>query len=142
MEIGYTAEQEALRQELRAYYANLLTPEVEAELADQATASDRRCGGSCARWPPTAGLASGGPRSTAARAVRPSSSSSSSTSRCGPASRPPLFSSPRIPKPPAGRRRYRVHALRSAFLSQPSTIAGFAPRRTISVVAPRIPVII
>jgi len=34
MEIGYTAEQEALRQELRAYYARLLTPEVEAELAD------------------------------------------------------------------------------------------------------------
>ncbi len=33
MEIGYTAEQEALRQELRAYYAKLLTPEVEAELA-------------------------------------------------------------------------------------------------------------
>ena len=33
MEIGYTAEQEALRQELREYYAKLLTPEVEAELA-------------------------------------------------------------------------------------------------------------
>jgi alkylation response protein AidB-like acyl-CoA dehydrogenase len=33
MEIGFTAEQEALRQELRAYYAELLTPEVEQELA-------------------------------------------------------------------------------------------------------------
>jgi alkylation response protein AidB-like acyl-CoA dehydrogenase len=33
MEIGYTEEQQALRQELREYYANLLTPEVEAELA-------------------------------------------------------------------------------------------------------------
>ena len=33
MEIGYTEEQEALRSELRAYYANLLTPDVEAELA-------------------------------------------------------------------------------------------------------------
>jgi alkylation response protein AidB-like acyl-CoA dehydrogenase len=33
MEIGYTPEQEALRRELRAYYANLLTPEIEAELA-------------------------------------------------------------------------------------------------------------
>ena len=32
MYIGYTEEQEALRQELRAYYAELLTPEVEAEL--------------------------------------------------------------------------------------------------------------
>ncbi len=33
MEIGYTEEQQALRQELREYYENLLTPEVEAELA-------------------------------------------------------------------------------------------------------------
>lgn len=33
MEIGYTAEQQALRRELRAYYAELLTPEVEAQLA-------------------------------------------------------------------------------------------------------------
>ncbi len=34
MYIGYTEEQERLRQELRAYYAELLTPEVEADLAD------------------------------------------------------------------------------------------------------------
>jgi alkylation response protein AidB-like acyl-CoA dehydrogenase len=33
MEIGYTEEQQALRRELRDYYANLLTPEVEEELA-------------------------------------------------------------------------------------------------------------
>jgi alkylation response protein AidB-like acyl-CoA dehydrogenase len=33
MEIGYTAEQEALRQELRQYYGSLLTPEIQAELA-------------------------------------------------------------------------------------------------------------
>ena len=33
MEIGLTDEQEALRTELREYYSNLLTPEVEAELA-------------------------------------------------------------------------------------------------------------
>ncbi|HEY5025715.1 MAG TPA: acyl-CoA dehydrogenase family protein [Acidimicrobiales bacterium] len=33
MEIGYTEEQQELRQELREYYANLLTPEVEAELS-------------------------------------------------------------------------------------------------------------
>ncbi len=32
MEIAYTPEQEALRQELRAYYQKLLTPEVEEEL--------------------------------------------------------------------------------------------------------------
>jgi 3-oxocholest-4-en-26-oyl-CoA dehydrogenase alpha subunit len=34
MEIGYTAEQEALRDELRQYYTDLLTPEVEDQLAD------------------------------------------------------------------------------------------------------------
>ena len=33
MEIGYTPEQESLRHQLRRYYAQLLTPEVEAELA-------------------------------------------------------------------------------------------------------------
>lgn len=33
MEIGYSAEQEQLRDELRGYYARLLTPEVEEELA-------------------------------------------------------------------------------------------------------------
>jgi alkylation response protein AidB-like acyl-CoA dehydrogenase len=34
MEIGYTKQQEALRQELREYYANLLTPEIEEGLAN------------------------------------------------------------------------------------------------------------
>ncbi len=33
MEIGYTEEQQKLRTELREYYANLLTPEVEEQLA-------------------------------------------------------------------------------------------------------------
>ena len=33
MEIAYTEEQQALKSELRAYYENLLTPEVEQELA-------------------------------------------------------------------------------------------------------------
>ncbi|HXW38437.1 MAG TPA: acyl-CoA dehydrogenase family protein, partial [Acidimicrobiales bacterium] len=33
MEIGYTAEQEELRDRLRQYYAELLTPEVEAQLS-------------------------------------------------------------------------------------------------------------
>jgi alkylation response protein AidB-like acyl-CoA dehydrogenase len=33
--IGYTEEQEKLRQELRAYYADLLTPDVEAELGKE-----------------------------------------------------------------------------------------------------------
>jgi alkylation response protein AidB-like acyl-CoA dehydrogenase len=34
MEIGYTEEQESLRQELRDYYSALLTPEVEEQLAN------------------------------------------------------------------------------------------------------------
>jgi alkylation response protein AidB-like acyl-CoA dehydrogenase len=34
MEIGFTEEQEALRRELRSYYEDLLTPEVEQELAN------------------------------------------------------------------------------------------------------------
>ena len=34
MEIGFTEEQERLRTKLRAYYADLLTPEVEEELAN------------------------------------------------------------------------------------------------------------
>ena len=34
MYIGYTEEQEQLRQELRSYYAKLLTPEVEGKLAN------------------------------------------------------------------------------------------------------------
>jgi alkylation response protein AidB-like acyl-CoA dehydrogenase len=33
MYIAYTPEQEALRAELRAYFAELMTPEVEAEVA-------------------------------------------------------------------------------------------------------------
>ena len=33
MEIAYTEEQQALKSELRAYYENLLTPEIEPELA-------------------------------------------------------------------------------------------------------------
>jgi alkylation response protein AidB-like acyl-CoA dehydrogenase len=36
MEIGYTEEQQALRQELRDYYTKLLTPEVEEELSHSA----------------------------------------------------------------------------------------------------------
>ena len=71
MYIGYDEEQEALRQELRAYYDQLLTPEVQEGLADangvgpamrKVVTPDGRA---------TAGSASAGPRSTAARAGRP-----------------------------------------------------------------------
>jgi len=37
MQIAYTAEQEALKAELRAYFADLMTPEVEAEAAEGET---------------------------------------------------------------------------------------------------------
>ena len=33
MEIAYTEEQQALKSELRSYYQQLLTPEVEEELS-------------------------------------------------------------------------------------------------------------
>ena len=61
MEIGYTEEQQALRNELREYYAKLLTPEVEEQLATRATASAPTCAGSSSRWPPTAGSGIGWP---------------------------------------------------------------------------------
>ncbi len=86
MEIGYTEEQEALRRELRDYYSALLTPEVEEQLANSHGIGPdmRRVVKQMAK---TAGWASAGPRSTAARAGRPSSSSSSSTSPCARAPR-------------------------------------------------------
>jgi alkylation response protein AidB-like acyl-CoA dehydrogenase len=37
MQVAYTAEQEALRTEIRAYFAALMTPEVEAEVAEGET---------------------------------------------------------------------------------------------------------
>jgi alkylation response protein AidB-like acyl-CoA dehydrogenase len=37
MELAYTAEQEALRTEIRAYFADLMTPAVEAEVAEGET---------------------------------------------------------------------------------------------------------
>jgi len=81
MEIAYTEEQQALKSELRAYYQNLLTPEVEQELSQSHGIGPavrrvvRQMGG-------TAGSASAGPRSGADRAALRLSSSSSSTSRC------------------------------------------------------------
>ena len=83
MELAYTPEQEALRQEIRAYFAELMTPEVEAEVAAGRDRRARPASRPSARWAATAGSASAGPRSTAARAAPTSSSSSSSTSRGG-----------------------------------------------------------
>ena len=82
MEIAYTEEQQALKAELRAYYQNLLTPELEEDLSHangvgpvvrkvvKQMGTDGWLG---IGWPEPSG---------AARGARPSSSSSSSTSRC------------------------------------------------------------
>ena len=68
MEIGYTPEHEALRAELREYYDNLLSTEVQDELLAAGTASGPPTAASGSRCAPTAGSASAGPRSGAARA--------------------------------------------------------------------------
>ena len=77
MHLAYTDEQEALKQELRAYFAELVTPEVAGR--DQRR-RERRPGlprGGAPDSGATAGWASAGPRSTAAVASVRSSSSSS-----------------------------------------------------------------
>ena len=88
MEIGYTEEHEALRNRLREYYANLLTPEVEAQLADSHGIGPdmRRVVKQMAEdgW-----LGIGWPTEYGGQGRSPSSSTSSSTSRCGPARRCP-----------------------------------------------------
>ena len=48
MHLAYTDEQEALKQELRAYFAELVTPEVAAETASARPAA-RRASRPCAR---------------------------------------------------------------------------------------------
>ena len=71
MQITYTPEQEQLRQELRAYYDRAAHARGGASSSPTARASAPTCGASCARWVPTAGSASAGRRSTAARGVTP-----------------------------------------------------------------------
>ena len=62
MYIGLTPELTELRDELRDYYAKLLTPEVEAELSTRARASAPSRARSGSRWRPTAGPGSAGPK--------------------------------------------------------------------------------
>ena len=62
MEISYTEEQQALKQELRAYYDNLLTPEVEAELAQSARRRARPCARWSSRWAADGWLGIGWPK--------------------------------------------------------------------------------
>ena len=71
MQIGYTPEQEALRDELRAYYDQLLDEETVEELGPGRRRRSGHQARSGSRWAPTAGSASAGPRSTAARAATP-----------------------------------------------------------------------
>ena len=86
MEIGYTPEQEAMRSELRAYYEKLLDPATVAELVESHAIGEpprRIWKQMCADgW---AGI--GWPKEYGGQGVRRSSSSSSSTSRCGPVRR-------------------------------------------------------
>ena len=77
MHIAYTAEQDALRQELRGYFAELVTPEVAAEAAAGETGGPGLPRRRAPDGRATGGSASGGPRSTAAGASDRSSSSSS-----------------------------------------------------------------
>ena len=60
MYVAYTPEQEALRQELRAYFAELMTPEVEAEVRRGRDRRARPASRPSARWAATAGSASAG----------------------------------------------------------------------------------
>ena len=86
-----TPEQQALRQELRAYYAELLTAEVRAGHRRGRRGRRAVAHRSSARiGKPTAGSASDGPRSSAARAGPPPTSSSSSTRPAGPSAPSPF----------------------------------------------------
>ena len=69
MHIGYTPEQEALRPELRAYFAELMTPEVEAEVATGDTGGPHCLEAVRKHGPRRLARASAGRRSTAARAA-------------------------------------------------------------------------
>ena len=83
MQIGLDEDQQSLRKQLREYYARILTPEVVKALETPGiTPTHKR---SPARWAPMVGSVSVGPRNTAAKDAPRWSSSSSSTSRCGPA---------------------------------------------------------
>ena len=70
MHLAETPEQEALRDELREYFAELLPREVRDGMGDTARAAPSSAA-SCARWVPTAGSGSAGRRSTAARVGPP-----------------------------------------------------------------------
>ncbi len=68
MYVGLSKEQEALRDELRAYYDKLITPAVEEDLRKGEGVGpvvEADAGSRCAR---TGGPVSAGPRSGAARA--------------------------------------------------------------------------
>lgn len=47
MYLAYTPEREALREELRAYFATMMTPEVETEVANGDTGRRGNAGSSC-----------------------------------------------------------------------------------------------
>ena len=98
MFLDYTPEQQALRAELREYFRTLLTPEVRASSSAGPTRTVRSTARWSGRWAATAGSDWAGRRSTAARAGRRSTSTSSSTRCSGPARR-----SRSSPSTPSGR---------------------------------------
>jgi len=88
MEIAYTEEQQALKSELRAYYENLLTPEVEQELS-QAHGIGPVVRRVVRQMGQDGWLGIGWPKEWGGQGAPLSSNSSSSTSRCAAAPRFP-----------------------------------------------------
>ena len=62
MHVDYTPKQKALRAEIRAYFSELMAPELRLDLEGGLTTAR-----SSGAWAATAGLASAGRRNTAAR---------------------------------------------------------------------------
>ncbi len=86
MELAYTAEQEDLRREIRAYFRDLMTPAVEAEVALGETGGPA-CLEAVRKMGHDGWLTLGWPEEYGGRGPPTSSSSSSSTSRGGSARR-------------------------------------------------------
>ena len=81
MDIAYNEEQQALKSQLRAYYEDLLTPEVEEQLS-QAEGIGPTVRRIVKQMGTDGWLGIGWPQRWGGQVARPSSSSSFSTNRC------------------------------------------------------------